>query len=122
MTQAERDLTQARVSLREELYEWVCFAAHQAAEKAVKGLFYALNATIRGHSIALILKKLPDGLQPPEGVEIAASRLDKYYTVSRYPNGFDGGAPGEHFLKVEAEEAIEFAERIVEFCRSNIPR
>ena len=34
--QAERDLQHARHALEDEDYEWACFAAHQAAEKAVK--------------------------------------------------------------------------------------
>lgn len=36
--QAERDLEQAEDSRRAERHEWACFAAQQAAEKAVKAL------------------------------------------------------------------------------------
>lgn len=36
--QAERDLEHARDSSRAGRHEWACFAAHQAAEKAVKAL------------------------------------------------------------------------------------
>lgn len=38
MRQARRDLRHARNSLESEDYEWACFAAQQAAEKAVKAL------------------------------------------------------------------------------------
>jgi HEPN domain-containing protein len=33
--QAERDLDQARASRQDERHEWACFAAQQAAEKAI---------------------------------------------------------------------------------------
>jgi HEPN domain-containing protein len=36
--QAQRDLEQAEASLLDDRHEWACFAAHQAAEKAVKAL------------------------------------------------------------------------------------
>ena len=36
--QAEHDLEQADSSLSEGRHDWACFAAHQAAEKAVKAL------------------------------------------------------------------------------------
>ena len=38
LKQAERDLEQALDSQRAERHEWASFAAHQAAEKAVKAL------------------------------------------------------------------------------------
>ena len=36
LNQAERDIKQAEASLREEFYEWACFAAQQASGKSVK--------------------------------------------------------------------------------------
>jgi HEPN domain-containing protein len=41
LTQARRDLAQAQDSRRAERHEWACFAAQQAAEKAVKALHLA---------------------------------------------------------------------------------
>jgi HEPN domain-containing protein len=38
LRQALRDLEQAEDSRAAGRHEWACFAAHQAAEKAVKGL------------------------------------------------------------------------------------
>ncbi len=43
LAQAGRDLEQARSSQREGRHEWACFAAEQAAEKAVKALHLALD-------------------------------------------------------------------------------
>ncbi len=122
LTQAARDVEAARGAFAQGLYEWTCFAAQQAAKKAVKGLLQALNGSPRGHGIAAFLTKLPLGMTAGRELLLAASRLDKYYTITRYPNGFDAGAPGEHFLKEEAEAALKDAENIVEFCRSSLPR
>ena len=36
--QAEADLQHARHAWRDEHFEWACFAAQQAAEKAAKGV------------------------------------------------------------------------------------
>jgi HEPN domain-containing protein len=43
LNQAERDIAQAELSLRNELYEWACFAAQQASEKSVKALIQVLG-------------------------------------------------------------------------------
>ena len=43
MNQALRDLAQADDSRAAERHEWACFAAHQAAEKAVKALHLHLG-------------------------------------------------------------------------------
>jgi len=42
--------------------------------------------------------------------------LDKHYIPTRYPNGFDSGAPGDYYTKADAQQAIENAKQIVEFC------
>ena len=41
--QALQDLEQAEQSLQAGRHEWCCFAAHQAMEKALKGLNLALS-------------------------------------------------------------------------------
>ena len=44
MNQAERDLKVAEDLMRDESFEWSCFVAQQATEKAVKAVFQKLNA------------------------------------------------------------------------------
>ncbi len=44
--QAKRNLTSALVNAREGLYEEACFEAHQAGEKAVKGLLDFMQRTL----------------------------------------------------------------------------
>jgi hypothetical protein len=39
LRQAQRDISHAQNALEDGDYDWACFAAQQAAEKAVKALF-----------------------------------------------------------------------------------
>ena len=64
--QAKRDLEQAKSSRAEERHEWACFAAQQAAEKAVKALHLSLSQEAWGHVVARLLKELP--IAVPEGL------------------------------------------------------
>lgn len=52
----------------------------------------------------------------PEEILTRAKKLDKYYIPTRYPNGFEIGAPKEYFTEEEAKEAIKNAEKIIKFC------
>jgi Uncharacterized conserved protein related to C-terminal domain of eukaryotic chaperone, SACSIN len=44
--------------------------------------------------------------------------LDRHYIPTRYPNGFERGAPMDFYSRKDADVAIEHAEAIVEFCKS----
>jgi HEPN domain-containing protein len=96
MAQAERDLEQAEWSLKGEFYEWACFIAQQAAEKAVKAVYQAHHAAAWGHSVSKLLVSLPEGLHPEEALVERAIRLDRFYILPRYPNGFDVGSPKDY--------------------------
>ena len=62
LRQAKRDLEHARRALEDGDYEWSCFAAQQAAEKAVKALYQKLGADAWGHSVSMLLSNLPPRL------------------------------------------------------------
>lgn len=120
LRQAERDLAQAESSRREGRHEWACFAAHQAAEKAIKALHLRLGQDAWGHVAARLLEALPPRIDvPPEVVE-AARVLDNYYIPSRYPNAHPEGAPFEHYGPLQSEGALAHARQIIEFARSEM--
>lgn len=118
--QAKRDLEHAERSLEAGDYEWACFAAQQAGEKAVKALYQKLGADAWGHSITGLLQSLPADLQPPEELLDVARELDKFYIPPRYPNAHPGGAPMDYYTRVEAERAIGYAQRVIIFCESHL--
>jgi len=115
--QAEADLRHARHAAEDEDFEWAAFAAQQAAEKAVKALFQKLHLEAWGHVISLLLGSLPETAAAATAIVDAAKRLDKHYIPTRYPNGFDRGAPMDFYTLSEARQAIDDAEAILEFCR-----
>lgn len=117
-SQAVRDLQQAWDSRQAGRHEWACFAAHQAAEKAVKALHLSLGQEAWGHVVARLLKELP--LEVPEELIETARVLDSYYIPTRYPNSHPEGPPFEHYGKLQSEEAIKYADTIVEFVRSQM--
>jgi HEPN domain-containing protein len=46
--------------------------------------------------------------------------LDAYYISTRYPNGFPEGKPADYFNQPKAQEAVEAARAIIEFCKTHI--
>jgi HEPN domain-containing protein len=54
-SQAEKDLEPAKDCRRSGRHEWACFAAQQAAEKAVKALHLHLKQEARGHVFAKLM-------------------------------------------------------------------
>jgi HEPN domain-containing protein len=118
--QAEADLRHARNALDDGDYEWSCFAAQQAAEKAIKAVFHKLGMDAWGHTLTVLIGNLPESIQtPPELIDYARI-LDKHYIPTRYPNGFDSGAPTDFYTATEAHHAIQYAEAILTFCRHQI--
>jgi HEPN domain-containing protein len=77
LAQAKRDLEQARSSQREERHEWACFAAQQAAEKAVKALHLSLGQEAWGHVVARLLLELPEAMG--ESLIEKGKVLDNFY-------------------------------------------
>lgn len=123
LKQAENDLEHARKSLKMEDYSWSCFASQQAAEKAMKALYDFLGGDGWGHSIVKLLRELPaDKARVDKNLIETALYLDKLYIPTRYPNGFDSGAPQEYYTLKEAEEAIKHAEVIFSFVNARIYR
>lgn len=120
LRQAKKDLQHAKNSIEFNDYEWSCFSAQQAAEKGVKALFQALRAEAIGHSISMLLKKLPKAYAPNEELINQAKSLDRHYIPSRYPNFHPEGAPLDYYTKKDAEEAVKIAEEIIKFCEDKI--
>lgn len=120
MRQADADLRHARNARESRDFEWSAFASHQAAEKAIKALFQRLHSDAWGHVLSLLLSSLPEEAQPDSDVIERAKELDKHYIPTRYPNGFERGAPTDFYTAKEADQAISNAEAIIEFCRRQI--
>ncbi|MCX7622823.1 MAG: HEPN domain-containing protein [Thermomicrobium sp.] len=116
LAQARGDLALARYAFSGGFYDWTVFAAQQAAEKAVKGALQSRGAEVWGHSVATLLRALAAQVPVPDELVDAALELDKGYIAARYPDVHPSGAPRELYTRTEAERALAYGERIVEFC------
>ncbi len=116
MYQAQGDLAHAVSDLERGFYEWACFSAQQAAEKAVKAVFQKMGAEAWGHSVADLLVELAKHRPVPDGLVQGALELDKAYIPARYPNAHPSGSPRERYTKGEAQRLIDHAREILEFC------
>jgi len=114
--QAVRDLEQAEDSQKAGRHEWACFAAQQAAEKAVKALHLHFGQEAWGHVIAKLLQELPDDVQWPGDLLEKARVLDNFYIPARYPNSHPQGAPFEHYGSLQSEAALNYASEIIDFA------
>lgn len=122
LKQAKRDLEKAKLDIDHSFFEWACFSAQQASEKAVKALYLAGNMNVRGHSVLKMLEGLQGSFNISEDLFHAARLLDRYYIESRYPNGFPQGSPADYFDDRIAQEAYHAAGEILGFCESAIDR
>ncbi len=118
--QAQRDSDKARLDFEHGYYEWCCFTAQQAAEKALKALYYHNNQSVRGHSLLRLLEGVSAIIPVTENLLHQARVLDRYYQESRYPNGFPEGSPFDFFDQKIAEEALGALRAILEFCSNHL--
>lgn len=118
LRQAELDLAAATDAMTMGHFEWSCFGAHQAAEKAIKAVHESLGTEAWGHSATGLLAGLDD--VPPDVTE-AAKGLDKHYIPARYPNSHPEGAPGDLYTERDASQALADAHTVLDHVRSRLP-
>ncbi len=118
--QALRDLKAAEDSLSDGNYEWSCFQAQQASEKAVKSLLFIHGRSAWGHSVVELLNDVSGVESVSEELYVYARELDRHYIPSRYPNAFESGYPGMYYDKPTAERALKTAKNIVEWVRKRL--
>ena len=121
MDQARGDLEHAISDVERGFYDWACFSAQQAAEKALKAVFQRMGAEAWGHSVADLLDELAKSFHVPEELRDKALELDKAYIAARYPDAHPSGSPRRRYTKGEAERMVGYAREIVEFCEGLLP-
>ena len=117
LLQARADIKAAQASSDAGSHEWACFQSQQAAEKALKALWFFHNADPWGHSITRLIDSFPDESVRAELTSLsgAARQLDRLYVPTRYPNGLPDMTPSEAFARDDAQQAICMASDILDF-------
>ncbi|HDZ18665.1 hypothetical protein LCGC14_1922970 [marine sediment metagenome] len=112
-TQAKYDLEAAQVSRENGSFEWACFQAQQAAEKALKSfLFLNRRRNVIAHSIRKLIEEC--GKLNDEFFKLKKAKvLDQYYIPTRYPNGLPDEVPHEYYSLEDADLCVKYAQKIV---------
>ena len=115
LEEACEDLRHARDAYKSKSYNWACFAAQQAAEKALKALIIGLlkRRPPHLHDLTMLYEEVGEILRFPEEVEQELGELSAYYVVARYPNA-GLRRPSIGISRVQAERAVSLAEEVVE--------
>jgi len=123
LEEAEQDLQAVSGNIAAGSFNWACFIAQQAAEKAVKAMRIERGEDVlRIHSVMALIRGderrgLP-ALATLHALLEDAQELDQHYIPARYPNGVPFGRPHEFYNRRKAERCLECAQRIVSACRS----
>ena len=121
---ADDDLDSAIILKENRKFAHSCFHAQQAAEKALKAVWFHADADSWGHSI----KKLIDDL---ESVDLSlfeifktfsrqGAILDRFYIPTRYPNGLPDITPDIAFNEEDAAACIAHAGTIVKAVHDHL--
>jgi HEPN domain-containing protein len=117
LDEALDDLSSAEIMFREGKFSKACFLSQQAAEKVVKALMiFKFKKYDDIHSVSELLRRVHAESNLVEDGE----KLDRFYIPTRYPNAWPLGAPYAHYTRLDAEEAMEGARRIVEYAIKQI--
>jgi len=121
LKQANDDLQVAKWNAEGKFWAQSCFMAQQAGEKALKAFCYANGErNIIGHSLLVLIRKCEKYNKHFADLIADCKRLDKYYILTRYPNGLPDLTPAEYFENDEATKAIKHAARILKLVRENL--
>ena len=86
LRQADADLRHARQARDGAAHEWACFAAQQAAEKALKAVLMSRGADAWGHTVTGLLGLVATEEEAGEALVECAKTLDKH-TSDPHPTG-----------------------------------
>lgn len=122
-TQAKDEFEDADELRKRGRFYLALFHFQQATEKALKAYLYLRAESIevfRMHSIG-DLAEMAHEIDPDFIEARNAKKLDKYYVITRYPNGLPGEVPSRFFDDPEeAEEAMRQAKSVIELVEKKI--
>ncbi|MFP3193278.1 MAG: HEPN domain-containing protein [Thermoproteus sp.] len=122
--EAWHDLCTAQLLYSARRFNAAAFYSHQAVEKALKSLFFVfLRAEPpKSHVLVELYRELKRaGVELDPALEEAVAELNKFYTVSRYPDAA-AGQPFEAVTRRDAERALETARAVADLAEGLLAR
>lgn len=111
------DLLWTKHNIKGTFYSQACFSSQQAAEKALKAFMLYHHKPLRKiHDLRALVQDATNIDPSFENLKKYASKLTIYYVETRYPIFEEF----EKFTQKQADEALEFAEKIATFVESKI--
>lgn len=117
---AEEDLGTTRLLRDGGAHAPACFYAQQAAEKAMKALWHAMDQEPWGHSVVELIEDFSahDSISDLKKWSDCGAQLDQFYIPTRYPDSLPASTPGRVYRASDSERALACADLIVEGCRA----
>lgn len=114
---AEEDLLWAKASFKDKIFRGACFAAQQAAEKALKAFLVSKDITTpKIHDLVTLNNQCLNQNAQFQELEEACNILSPYYLSTRYPDV----AQFEEFSEKQTHDVITQAEKVVNFVKSKL--
>ena len=120
--QAKHTFNAIKADIQFKNYSWACFKAHQAAEYALKGFLRGTGQPAFGYDLRALTMEVAKYCGSSRDVTEAVLALSKFYIPSRYPDAFPGGAPYEFYTQKDAEEALAYARKIIDWVEACVKR
>ncbi len=121
---AKEDLYDAELAISNKRWFRAAFYSQQAVEKAFKALYMLLvrEPPPYTHRVTVLYSSLREkGFKLPSDLEEKIAVLNKYYTITRYPDAANG-LPSESVDREEAIRALEIARRVVGVVEDEVRR
>lgn len=114
---SKQDLETGQLLLREGGYfDTICYFAHQAVEKTLKGFLIANNVKPdKIHNLIKLASEVEKILPELNSFQNEAAALNDYYIPAKYPVDI----PAE-YSKTDASNALGMAEEITDFIRNKL--
>src|SRR3989338_10074087 len=111
LEKARGDLKASKDSLNSKNYEWACFQAQQASEKALKSLYIKkYKKLLKIHDLVLLARKI----NAPKEIIVLCSKINPAYTDARYPD------LSRDYSEKDAQEIINFAEEVLKWTKKSL--
>lgn len=104
-------------------YNWACFAAEQAAEKAIKAFLIGVlrKRPIHIHDLTVLHEETLGRLRLSRAILDGLAQLSAYYTGARYPNS-GVNRPSVSITATQSRNAIRIARGVVGIAKKKIAK